>query len=83
VTRLLALVLAATLASGCFTSTEHGECVGAFDDRDPGLTYKMSWWNVTMAVFFMGLIVPPIYVAAEATMCPEGVRPAPVLGASR
>jgi hypothetical protein len=75
--RALALVVAAALFTGCKGSTEFGECIGAFDEKDPGLTYKVSVWNATMGVLFVELIIPPIYVIADATLCPVARKPVP------
>lgn len=65
----LSLMLA---LSGCTSRTSVGECVGAFDERDPHLIYKLSIWNTFLAVFFVELVVPTIVVIADETSCPVG-----------
>jgi hypothetical protein len=66
------VLLAAALLSGCTTRTEFGPCAGAFDEKDPKLTYKLSTWNLVLAVVFFEVIVPPIVVIADETTCPIG-----------
>lgn len=64
-------ILLAALLAGCTTSTEFGECVGiADDDRDPGLVYKLSAWNIVLAVIFCETIVVPVIVIADEISCP-------------
>ncbi len=76
--RTLAIVMLLA-AAGCTSSTEYGRCIGAFDDKDPALTYKVSGWNVAMGVVFAELIVPPIVVLVDETLCPVGRKaPGPV-----
>lgn len=70
--RALAAVLLLLALVGCTSRTEYGECVGAFDERDPHLIYKVSGWNIAMAVLFWELVAPPIVVIVDETLCPEG-----------
>ena len=66
-----AAILALTLTlSACTTHTEFGPCIGAFDDRDPKLTYKMSAWNVFLSVFFIQTIIVPVLVVTDNARCP-------------
>jgi hypothetical protein len=69
--KILAALLLAALV-GCTSSTEYGQCVGAFDEKDPKLTYKVSAVNVAMAVIFFSLVAPPIFVIVDETFCPVG-----------
>jgi predicted CDP-diglyceride synthetase/phosphatidate cytidylyltransferase len=69
--KILAILLLAALV-GCTSSTEYGQCVGAFDEKDPKLTYKVSAWNVAMGVLFFSLVAPPIFVIVDETFCPVG-----------
>lgn len=72
---LLAAVIAMTLAtSACTESTEHGKCIGAFDDGDPNLMYKANGWNVAMGVIFVETIVVPIVVVMDDVRCPYAKR---------
>lgn len=67
--------LLATLAlatASCTSETDFGPCIGAFDEKDPGLIYKMSGWNIAMGIIFFELIVPPIIVVVDETLCPIG-----------
>lgn len=63
-----ALLLA--LLAGCTTRTEHGECIGAFDDKKPGVEYKLSGWNLFLAIVFSETIVVPVVVVADEFRCP-------------
>lgn len=73
--KTLALVLAAALLAGCTARTEHGECIGVFDDKDPKLVYKLSAWNLVMGLLFVELLVPPVVVLVDQTFCPIGKKP--------
>lgn len=67
------IVLAiAVLLSGCTEKTEFGPCIGAFDDKDPKLTYKLSGWNLALGIIFFEVIAPPVIVIADETFCPVG-----------
>jgi uncharacterized lipoprotein len=68
-------LLALALLAGCTSKTEYGQCIGAFDDKRPELHYKLSGWNVAMAVIFSETIVVPIVVVADETLCPDGASP--------
>jgi hypothetical protein len=70
---VLAVMLAAVLA-GCTSRTEFGPCVGIGDDKDPKLTYKLSAWNLALAIVFIGVVIPPILVAVDETFCPVGKK---------
>lgn len=64
------ILIAAAALAGCTTRTEYGACVGAFDEKDPALVYKVSGWNLAMAIFGFELIAPPILVVVDSTFCP-------------
>lgn len=70
--RKLAAAVFLVLLVGCTSSTEHGPCIGAFDDRDPKLTYKVSVLNVFLAIIFVETIIVPIWVVVDETLCPIG-----------
>lgn len=72
--KIAAVALLMTLV-GCTSRTELGECIGAFDDGDPGLVYSTNGWNVAMGVIFFELVVPPIVVLANETKCPVRRKP--------
>jgi len=72
--KLTILFALLVLLSGCTTRTEYGNCIGAFDDKNPSLLYKLSAWNLFVAIFFSSLIVPPIIVVADETICPVGYK---------
>lgn len=71
----LYLILALSLLAGCTSHTEFGPCVGAFDEKDPHLVYKISGWNLGMGLIFFEMIIPPILVITDVTFCPIGKRP--------
>lgn len=69
----IAMILMLALLAGCTSSTEFGMCVGAFDEKDPKLTYKLSGWNAFLAVIGTSIFfVPTILVIANETFCPVG-----------
>jgi hypothetical protein len=66
-----ALIVIVVLLAGCTSNTEYGTCIGAFDEKDPKLTYKLSGWNAFMAVLGTSLLfIPTIMVVANNTFCP-------------
>lgn len=69
------VILAALALSGCTSKTEFGECIGAFDDGDPALQYKLSVWNTILGVVFVETIIVPVVVVADQIRCPVGVKP--------
>ncbi len=71
-TKWLALALVLLLLGGCTSETAFGPCIGGFDDRDPHLIYKVSGWNLAMAIVFIETIFVPIVVAVDETLCPIG-----------
>ena len=68
------ILLVCMLFAGCTSSTEFGQCIGAFDEKLPGLHYKISAWNVGVALLTFGLIVPPVFVLVDQTWCPVGKK---------
>jgi hypothetical protein len=64
----------AILASGCTSRTEHGECIGAFDEGVPDLQYKLSIKNTVLAVLFSETIFVPVIVVANEARCPVGKK---------
>jgi hypothetical protein len=70
--RKLATAMFLMLLVGCTSATEYGSCIGAFDDRDPKLTYKVSIWNAFLAIIFVETIIVPIWVVVDETLCPVG-----------
>lgn len=60
-------------ATACTSKTEFGDCIGAFDEKDPSKVYKVSgmnifWGAVGAELFF----IPPIMVIKDQTLCPIG-----------
>ena len=88
--RLLIIVVGVlTLLAGCTSRTEFGDCIGLADDRQPNLIYKVSAWNIVVAILGFEMIAPPIFVAVDETFCPIGkkdevkkndIPPEPTLG---
>lgn len=66
------IIAAVMLLSACTSSTEYGKCVGAFDEKDPKLEYKVSAWNLAIGIIFFELVAPPIFVVVDETFCPVG-----------
>lgn len=67
---LLALVL--SLAAGCTTRTEYGECKGFFDkdEEDPKLKYEVNTGNIVGALIFSETLAIPILVGGLWVFCP-------------
>lgn len=70
----ITLALLLLSLSSCINNTAFGPCVGLNDNQNGKLEYKISAWNVTMGVFFAGLVAPPIYVILDKLYCPVGEK---------
>jgi hypothetical protein len=80
--KLCALLLLLSLVVGCTTQTYvegygHQPCVGLGETHDPRFTYKLSWWNLTLAIFLVELVVPTVVIVADYLVCPAHERPHP------
>jgi hypothetical protein len=76
--KTIATALMLMLLAGCTSRTGYGECIGAFDDKQPDLQYKVSGWNLALAIIFSETIVVPVVVVASETSCPVAAKkPAP------
>lgn len=73
--KTIAIALLVSILAGCTSSTEHGPCIGAFDEKNPKLEYKVSAWNAALAILFFGLVLPPVFVVVDETFCPVGKKP--------
>jgi hypothetical protein len=73
---IAALMLATIMlmSTGCTTHTQYGPCVGAFDEKDPKLSYKLAGWNIFVALAFSWAFIAPIVVVANETFCPVGTK---------
>lgn len=72
--KTLIIVSAVAVLAGCTSHTSYGDCVGAFDEKDPKLTYHLSAWNLFLGILFFELIVPPVIIVADETSCPTGSK---------
>ena len=72
--KILALVLVVALMSGCTSETQFGHCIGAFDDKEPNLKYKVEPINVVMGIVFVETIFVPAVVLLSETHCPYGKK---------
>jgi hypothetical protein len=68
----LSVILALILLAGCTEKTPYGNCIGAFDDKDPTKVYKLSVNNLVVGLIFVEFIIPPIVVISDETLCPIG-----------
>lgn len=68
--KTMAILFLAAALSGCTSSTEFGKCIGAFDDKDPKLTYKVSILNTVLAIIFVETIIVPVWVVVDEALCP-------------
>jgi hypothetical protein len=72
--KFIIIFFAFLLITACTSKTEYGDCVGAFDDKDASLKYRLSGLNVTLGIIFAELIIPPVLVIANETWCPAGLK---------
>lgn len=75
----IALWMLCLLCTGCVSSSYiegYGQqrCIGLTEDKDPRFVYKISVWNLTIAVIFVELVVPPVVVLANALQCPTAAK---------
>lgn len=69
-----------SLLSGCVSETYVPEvqknvpCIGALDEPDPRFKYRVSTWNVVIAVVFFEILVPPIIVILNEARCPYALK---------
>ena len=75
--KLIAVFLATMILTGCTSSNQFGPCIGAFDEEDPALRYKMETSNFVIGIVFFELIAPPIVVLLDEAKCPIGKRGTP------
>lgn len=68
--KYIAILLMVSALAGCTSKNEFGECIGAFDDKKPGVEYKISVWNTVLAVIFVETIFTPVIVVANEARCP-------------
>lgn len=68
--KIIAVLAIIVLLSACTSRTEYGECIGITDKEKPGLVYKVSAWNVALAILFFELILPPVFVLVDEFKCP-------------
>lgn len=68
------LLFLALFLAGCTSKTDYGPCIGVMDDKNPLLRYKVSTWNVVLAVVFSETLFVPILVLVNQTSCPVGVK---------
>lgn len=73
--KYIAMLLMAAALAGCTTENQYGPCIGAFDDPEPGVKYKLDVWNTVMAVIFVETVVVPVVVIANETKCPINLPP--------
>lgn len=68
---LMCAMLALVTLTGCTTANSKGKCVGLDEKgKQAGVEYKLSGWNVAMAVIFCETIVVPIVVILDDCKCP-------------
>lgn len=70
--KTIVAVLMLGLLAGCTTKTPYGDCIGAFDEKKPGVDYKLSVKNLILAIFFSETIIVPVVVVADEIRCPVG-----------
>jgi len=70
----LAIVALCLALAGCISRTQYGECIGAFDDKDPAKIYKVDPLNVALAILFFETVFVPVVVVVSETLCPVGEK---------
>lgn len=70
--KLLCIALMTTMLVGCTSKTEYGSCIGITEKENPTLHYKVSAWNVFLAIVFSETIIVPVLVLADEVSCPVG-----------
>lgn len=68
------LLIGMLLLTSCTSKTEYGDCIGAFDEKDPTKIYRVSVWNLFWGIVGIELIAPPIFVIVDQTLCPTGLK---------
>jgi hypothetical protein len=60
------------LMCSCTFRNSQGECVGLVsqDHKNPGVEYRISWWNIALGVIFSETILIPVVVAIDDFECP-------------
>jgi len=71
---IVLIAMTVLLLVACTSATEFGSCVGAFDNRREDLIYKVSAWNLSIAILGFSLVVPTVFVIVDETFCPVGKR---------
>jgi hypothetical protein len=56
----------------CASKTQHGECVGINDVKDPNKIYKYSARNIILGIIFIQTIFVPVLVVLNQLQCPAG-----------
>jgi hypothetical protein len=72
VMKTLAIAMCLMFAA-CTFHTSKGACVGLAteDQKKPGVTYKVSWWNVVIGVLLVETVIVPAVVLIDNLQCPE------------
>lgn len=73
-TYIVLLFTILSLLSGCISRTKYGSCYGLIGTKEPNLEYKLSVYNVVIAVLFSETIVIPGIVLAAEIYCPIGLK---------
>lgn len=72
--KTIALLLLSLGLAGCQSETDFGDCIGAFDDPNPDLIYRVSTRNVIVEIVFAQTVIVPAVVVLDQARCPVGRR---------
>ena len=72
--KLFLLIITMLFLVSCTSKTEFGNCIGIGEDKEPNLIYKVNTKNIVIGVVFFEMILPPIFVLADETLCPIGYK---------
>lgn len=70
--KILCVALMMTMLVGCTSKTQYGHCIGITEKENATLHYKVSAWNVFLAIIFSETIIVPVLVLADEVSCPVG-----------
>lgn len=63
---------------GCETSRPEGRCIGAFEEKEPGMKYEYSTQNIVVGAILVETIIVPAIVVLKEIQCPlPRKKPAP------
>lgn len=83
ITIVLTIIMLLSI-SGCesyrvMSDGKNEPCVGVLEDRNPNVKYKLSTRNLIVGFVFLEMVIPPIVILANETLCPVDYHTVPVV----